>query len=51
MFRVPHGHDTSATAPKLVSGHVIDMLRFPSPETEGITETAVGQPSIEQKNK
>ena len=36
IFRVPHGHVTTATSARLVSGQVIVIVRLPSPETDGI---------------
>ena len=36
MFRVPHGHDTSASSAKFVSGQTIEIVKFLFPETEGI---------------
>ena len=36
IFRVPHGHVTTATSARLVSGQAIVIVKLPSPETDGI---------------
>ena len=41
IFRVPHGHVTTATSARLVSGQVIVIVKFPSPETDGIVVMSV----------
>ena len=46
IFRLPHGHVTTATSARLVSGQVIVIVKFPSPETDGIRVVVDRQPSV-----
>ena len=46
IFRVPHGHVTTATSARLVSGQAIVIVKFPSPETDGIRVVVDRQPSV-----